>query len=108
MAKKAAPPVAHNMIGGGIQMSSTGEKTHGTKKHVRSIRTKRAKGGGHVVSHEFDNSGGSGYHQDEEHVFGKDEGVKHVKHYIRNAGISGVSVSGADASADDGGKDDTA
>jgi hypothetical protein len=110
---KTAPPEAHKMIGGGLQVSATGEQNRGGKKHVRSIRTSRAKGGGHIVRHEYESGPDMGYHPDAEHVFGSDEGVKHVKHYIRHAGIRGVSVSGAEgkepAGADDAGEksDDT-
>ncbi len=102
MAKHAAPPEATKMIGGGLQMSASGEQRRGGKKHVREIHTKRAKGGGHVVSHHYEHGMGGAYHEPVDHVFGKDEGVKHVKHYIRHAGISGVNVSaGGDGKPDD-------
>lgn len=96
---KSAPPEAKKMIGGGLQVSASGEQRRGGKKHVREIRTKRAKGGGHVLTHEFESGPDMGYHPGEDHVFGKDEGEKHMKHYMRHAGITGVKVSSA---ADDG------
>jgi hypothetical protein len=86
----AAPPRAD----GALEMRASRHEMHGGKKRVRSIRTKRAKGGGHVVTHEFDHIGGN-YQPDEDHVFGADEGVKHVQHYIRHAGVKGVKVSAA-------------
>ncbi len=101
---KTAPPVAEKMIGGGLQMTSSGEQRRQGKKHVSAIHTKRAKGGGHVVTHHYEHGSG-GYHEPVDHVFGKDEGEKHVKHYIRHAGITGVKVSAGEPSgADDAGE----
>lgn len=103
MAKTSAPPVRAD---GANVVSSRSETAKPSKKHVRSLRTTRAKGGGHVVEHEFDNSGAGPYHQAAQHVFGADEGVKHMKHYMRHAGVKGVSVAAAgdkdgNASGDD-------
>jgi len=95
---KVSVPVASEMPGGGKTMTAKAEHRRPPKKHVKSIRTTRAKSGGHIVEHEYENAGGQ-YEPPAQHVYGKDEGVKHVKHYIRHAGIQGVSAEPTEGSA---------
>lgn len=97
--KEAAPSEMHatKMIGGGHMMEATRVERGSKKKHIRSIRTKRAKGGGHIVTHEYEHGHDMGYTPDQDHVFGKDEGVKHMEHYMRHAGVKGVTVAASGA-----------
>lgn len=62
-------------------------------KALKSIEIRMGESGGHVVSHNFDNSGpGYGYHEAEQHVFGASDGHKLMKHIQKHAHIRGNKV----------------
>lgn len=62
-------------------------------KALKSIEIKQGESGGHIVTHNFDNSGpGYGYNESENHVFGPSEGAKALKHIAKHAHIRGNKV----------------
>lgn len=95
MAKEV--PQAKAMVGGGSQVSLTKEERRPKKKHVKRLLISKAKNGGHVVEHEFESGPDMPYEPNASHVFGADDGVKHVQHIIRHAGIKGVTAVGMGA-----------
>lgn len=99
------------MIGGGHVAEASREARGSKKKHIRSIQTTRGKNGGHVLEHNYEHGNDMGYSPSTQHIFGKGEGVKHVEHYIRHAGIKGVKAMAAgdgmaegEGAADDAGE----
>jgi hypothetical protein len=67
-------------------------------KVLSHLQVSQAENGGHIVEHHFDNSGpGEGYHEAEQHVFGKGEGGKVLAHIGKHMGISGAAEEAGEA-----------
>lgn len=59
-------------------------------KKLKSLEIGFAENGGHIISHRFDNSGNmGGYHDAEDHAFGKSEGHQALKHIAKHMHIRG-------------------
>lgn len=67
-------------------------------KVLESIEVKRSANGGFIARHRFDNSGPSmaGYHEPEEHTFGKDQHGQLMSHLKEHLGIKKAAKAAAD------------
>jgi hypothetical protein len=71
---------------------SKGER-HESPKTVHHVEVKEAEGGGHIVTHHFNNGGMGTYHNSEEHVFSAAEGSEALAHIASAANIKGSEPS---------------
>lgn len=57
-------------------------------KNLEEISVKRSANGGFIATHRYDNSGpGVGYHEPEQHTFGKGEGSAMMQHVGQHMGV---------------------
>ena len=66
-----------------MNMNAESRRAGTKKKEISEVAIRPAENGGHTVSHRFEHSDG-GYHEPEEHVFGKGEHEKMLAH-VANA-----------------------
>ncbi len=59
------------------------------KKTLRSLEARCSENGGHIVTHNFESTGGT-YYPSEEFVFGADEGGQVLAHIGKQLGIKGA------------------
>lgn len=75
-------------------------------KRLSRMEIEPAKGGGAIVTHRYERSGGDGYPSyapDEKHVFGPGDGKKMIAHVAKHAGIKQDGESEDEGNGNDSG-----
>lgn len=77
----------------GYLTGNRGRDTKPAKKTLAALTIKQGADGGHIIQHQFSNSGGT-YHEPAEYPFSKAEGKKALAHIAKHMGIKGDEEKG--------------
>jgi hypothetical protein len=83
----------------GYLTGNRGRDAKPAKKILAALNIRLGADGGHIIQHQFSNSGAGPYHESDEYPFSKAEGAKALAHIAKHMGIKGDVEKGETDSA---------